>query len=140
MCPGRVPKGGPNPDVCLALPPRHVLSNWEFWSNKDRRPKEAGRPKGLKHRDALEVKEPRPCSVCPPTSRRARVSYRPQATGAATAASDARCAKAAAVHWCGTTIGTSLHFCLQSNPAIKRGTKSPLITPCHKVICPRGKS
>lgn len=43
-----------------------------------------------------------------------------------------------AVHWCGTTIGTSLRFCLQSNPAIKRGTKSPLITPCHKVICPEG--
>lgn len=43
-----------------------------------------------------------------------------------------------AVHWCGTTIGTSFRFCLQSNPAIKRGTKSPLITPCHKVICPEG--
>lgn len=43
-----------------------------------------------------------------------------------------------AAHWCGTTIGTSLRFCLQSNPAIKRGTKSPLITPCHKVICPEG--
>lgn len=43
------------------------------------------------------------------------------------------------VHWCGTTIGTSLCFCLQSNPAIKRGTKSPLITPCHKVICPGAK-
>lgn len=63
---------------------------------------------------------------------------RSQATGAA-AASAACCARAAAAHWCGTTIGTSLRFCLQSNPAIKRGTKSPLITPCHKVICPEGK-
>lgn len=63
---------------------------------------------------------------------------RPWATGAA-AASAARWAGAAAARWCGTTIGTSLRFCLQSNPSIKRGTKSPLITPCHKVICPEGK-
>lgn len=48
------------------------------------------------------------------------------------------CARAAAAaHWCGTTIGTGLRFCLQSNPASQRETKLPLITPCHKVICPR---
>lgn len=94
---------------------------------------EGPKAKNLEMPRRPEVRDP---ARCFPSTRGPGPS-RPQATGAA-AASAACCARAAAAHWCGTTIGTSLRFCLQSNPAIKRGTKSPLITPCHKVICPEG--
>lgn len=48
----------PDPDVCPPVPPWHALSNWEFWITGDRRPEEAGRPKGRKPRDAGEAGEP----------------------------------------------------------------------------------
>ena len=120
-----------------ALPPGARASNREFaeqWVQKARGGQQAWRPRGQEPRGALEAGGSRLRSERP---RRARPRSLP-ATGAA-AASAARWARAAAAHWCGTTIGTSLRFCLQSNPSIKRGTKSPLITPCHKVICPGGK-
>lgn len=129
-CPGSVQRGGTAPLSCAPLgASRACTLNWEFLEGP------TGAKTGGPETQNLEVPW-RPQDRDPSTH--GPGSSRPQATGAA-AASAARCGRAAAAHWCGTTIGTSLRFCLQSNPAIKRGTKSPLITPCHKVICPGGK-
>ncbi|XP_044794187.2 uncharacterized protein LOC123332259 [Bubalus bubalis] len=133
-------KGPPREPTCThrCTSRRARASNREFaeqWVQKARGGQQAWRPRGQEPRGALEAGGSRLRSERP---RRARPRSLP-ATGAA-AASAARWAGAAAAHWCGTTIGTSLRFCLQSNPSIKRGTKSPLITPCHKVICPGGKA
>lgn len=139
-CSGKVQKGSPAPLTCVHRRLSGMLFQLRVLGAPSSRRPEVCSKLGGPGAENLEVRwRPENCDPagCAPSTRGLGPS-RPQATGAA-AASAARCARAAAAHWCGTTIGTSLRFCLQSNPAIKRGAKSPLITPCHKVICPGGK-